>query len=253
MSLSDKRRALISLLFIVVSFLAITIVQQQIFTRRAQSAIDDFNVRFWPYGALDTAGLLAYGGDTSPYATSPQANNLYHVNSFLSFFNFSSLYMNGQENLLDPFNYIHPPFNLERFWLDTEIIGYLSVPAIDLELPVFLGTSHHNLNRGLAHLTHSSFPVGGANTHAVIAGHRRINYSRVFRDIELLELGDEIRLTNFYQTLIYQVVETRIIHPSQTYALLIQSDRDLLTLVTQTSRGFRRMEYRYIVTAERVE
>ena len=245
-----KRSAIVSVLFVIVSFMAINIGQQLLFSIRAQAAIDNFNARFGPFTACGTAGLIEYGADSQS-----NIGHSYHVqavSSFLSFFNQASIYMQGQENLLDPFNYMHPSFNLQRFWLDTDIIGYLTIPAIDLELPVFLGTSHHNLNRGLAHLTHSSFPVGGDNTHAVIAGHRRLHHARVFRDIELLELGDEVRLTNFYQTLIYTVVETRTIGNGQTYALEIQSYRDLLTLVTQVSRGVGRSDYRYIVTAERV-
>jgi len=252
MSLSVKRSAFVSVLFIVVSFLAITIFQQQMFIRRTQSAINDFNYRFGQYRAIYYAGLNANEGDSPQAEVNQQLRGLQSTTSFLSFFNIATLYMRGQENLIDPFNYIHPPFNLERFWLDTDIIGYLSIPAIGLELPVFLGTSPHNLNRGLAHLTHSSFPVGGESTHTVIAGHRHLHNARVFRGIESLDVGDEILFTNFYRTLVYEVVGSQIIHPSQTDALLIRSNMDLISLVTQYSVGFNRNRYRIVVTASRV-
>jgi len=237
MNMSIKRSAIVSVLTVGALLLIAIFFQQQIFTRRAQATVTNFNQRFEPNRATFT-------------------------NATLTVFNYTALYMGGQEHLLDPFNYIHPPFSLDHvslLSLDTDIIGILYVPSIDLELPVYLGASRRNLNRGLAHLTHSSFPVGGDNTHAVIAGHRRLHHAQVFGAIESLELGDEIYLINFYQTLVYSVVYTRVTPPGDVDALLIQSDRDLLSLVTQHSNGFeffngfnRMAGYRYVVTAQRV-
>jgi len=73
----------------------------------------------------------------------------------------------------------------------------------------------------------------------------------MFRDIELLELGDAIYITNFYQTLRYEVVETRIILPTEVETVLIQSGRDLVTLVT--CHPYRHNFQRFVVFAERVE
>lgn len=253
MGLSVKRSLAAALLFVVVSFLAITLGQQQLFTRRTRAEVAHFNSRFVPNGTAREVDLRAYG-DTQT-ASGSSSDYVFFMNMILPFFNYATLYRGYQEHLIDPFNYIHPSFNLNQivhFGPDIDVIGVLSVPAIDLELPVYLGASHHNLNRGLAHLMHSSFPVGGDNTHAVIAGHRRVNHARVFQNIELLELGDEIRFTNFYQTLIYTVIDTNVISPGQTDLLIIQSDRDLISLVTQYSNGFNRADYRLVVTAERV-
>jgi len=246
-----RRSAVISVLFVVISFAGITFVQQQLFTHRARVAISDFDYRFGHYRAIYEYLNASESGIS--IEVDVELRNLQFVNTFLTFFNLSSLYERGQAYLLDPFNYVHPSFDLERFWLDTDIIGYLSIPAIDLKLPVFLGTSHHNLNRGLAHLTHSSFPVGGQSSNTVIAGHRNLHFARVFRDIELLVPGDEIRFPGFYQTLSYVEVYSQVTHPDQVDVLHIHSGRDLFTLVTQRSNGLNRHGDRFVVTAERVE
>lgn len=137
------------------------------------------------------------------------------------------------------------------FGFEEEMIGYISIPRMNVDLPIFLGASDANMNRGAAHLTQTSLPVGGVNTNSVISAHRGMATAAMFRDVELLQLGDEIFITNFYQTLVYQVVETRIIFPNEINEILIQSGRDLVTLVT--CHPFRHNFQRFLVFAERVE
>jgi len=160
-----------------------------------------------------------------------------------------NLSLNGQEHLLDPFIYAHPCFYIntvfDAYTLDA--FGVLTISSIELSMPIYLGTSLVNLHRGVAHLLHSSFPVGGESTNTVIAGHRDAN--RVFRDIRQLEIGDEIQITNFRNDMTYVVVETKIIEPHQIDALKIQYGRDLVTLITQYGRRGNR---RYLIIAERV-
>jgi len=227
------RQDCIALLICIIGFVIYIFVQQHRFDTLAESRIYDFNAR---HSVVSQADLLSF------------------VNMKLEFFNFTNLYAEGQPHLQDPF-VPHISYNLLQFGLDTDMIGYLSIPAIDMDLPIFVGTSDANLGRGVAHLLHSSFPVGGVHTHAVIAGNRRLNYARLFQDIEYLEVGDEIYVTNFYQRLVYVVVNTQIIPPGQLDALRIQDYRDLLTLVTQHNNGniFNRNGYRYVVTAERMD
>jgi len=142
-------------------------------------------------------------------------------------------------------------FSLVTFGFEEEMIGYISIPRMNVDLPIFLGASDANMNRGAAHLTQTSLPVGGVNTNSVISAHRGMATAAMFRDVELLQLGDEIFITNFYQTLVYQVVETRIIFPNEINEILIQSGRDLVTLVT--CHPFRHNFQRFLVFAERVE
>ena len=231
-------------------YIVYILVQQHLFTARAQRDIEAFTARINAYKAAHTEAVLS--GERVPSIGVDTPSPLLHfVHMHLAHFNLATIYMQGQEHLRDPFSHNHPCFSLARFGLDIDVIGYLSIPVIDMQLPIYAGASANNLNRGLAHLTHSSFPVGGDNTNAVIAGHRSRNYRRLFRDIELLTPGDTVHITNIYDTILYVVIETRVIHPDDINALLVQSGRDLITLVTQYSRGFNRLGYRYIVVAER--
>jgi len=161
------------------------------------------------------------------------------------------LYLSGQEHLVDPFDYIHPSFNLESFGFYTDIVGVLAIPVIDINLPIYLGASVQHMNNGVAHVTHSSFPIGGDSTNTVIAGHRNmaITYGQVFSDIGQLQVGDKITITSFIQCMTYTVVEKRVVHANDADVLRIQSGRELVTLITTYGRRGNR---RYLVIAERV-
>ena len=162
-----------------------------------------------------------------------------------------NLYENGQKNLVDAFSYQQVDFSLIEFGFDEEMIGYLSVPKMSIELPIYLGASKDNLANGAAHLTQTSLPVGGINTNAVIAGHRGFSTAAMFRNIEKLELGDKVYLTNFRETLTYQVLEIKIITPNDIDAILIQEGRDLITLIT--CHPYRHNYQRYVVYCERIQ
>jgi len=174
------------------------------------------------------------------------------MGGWLMSFNYS-LYLNGQEHLLDPFHYTHPSFSLQPFGgMDIDTIGILNVPSIDLSMPILLGASHENLHRGVAHLTHSSFPVGGTHSNTVIAGHRNLAHVNAFSDLGKVQIGDEVQIVNFHQVLTYEVVYTGTVNSHETDALAIQSGRDLVTLVT-LHETWRARSGRYLVVAERVQ
>lgn len=159
------------------------------------------------------------------------------------------LFETGQADLKDPFSYEQPSFDLKRFGFDENMIGYLDVPKMDLHVPIYLGASRANMAKGAAHLTQTSLPVGGANSNAVIAGHRGMRTQRMFREIDKLALGDDVYITNFRETLHYRVAEIRIILPSDIKQVLIQPGRDLVTLLTCNPLGHNYQ--RYAVYCER--
>lgn len=161
------------------------------------------------------------------------------------------LYENGQSELVDAFSYQQVDFSLVRFGFDEEMIGYLSIPKMDTQLPIYLGANRGNLAKGAAHLTQTSLPVGGVNTNAVFAAHRGMGTAAMFRDIESLEIGDEVYITNFRETLIYKVVETAVISPSDIDTIVIQEGRDIVTLIT--CHPYRHNYQRYVVYCERAE
>jgi LPXTG-site transpeptidase (sortase) family protein len=162
----------------------------------------------------------------------------------------TELYESHQQGLTDPWAYEQQGIDLSEYGLDGNVIGFLTIPKMNLELPILLGASRENMAQGAVHLTETSYPIGGENTNCVIAAHRGYSGAAMFRDIEKLELGDEIYIENFRETLTYKVVEIRIIDPTDIDQVLIQEGRDLVTLIT--CHPYRHNYQRYVVFCERV-
>ena len=108
----------------------------------------------------------------------------------------TAIYAEGQSGLSDPSAYETPTFDLTDYGLEDEIFGVISIPAMDLEMPIFLGATDSHMAEGAAHLSQTSLPIGGENTNCVIAGHRGWGGASYFRYITELETGDEIIITN---------------------------------------------------------
>ena len=118
-------------------------------------------------------------------------------------------------------------------------------------LSLFLGASYQNMADGAAVLSQTSIPIGGKNTNAVIAGHRGWGGASYFRYITDLEVGDEVIITNLWETMTYTVSGVRIIDPTSVDDILIHEGKDMITLLTchpYASGG----KQRYIVFCERV-
>lgn len=159
------------------------------------------------------------------------------------------LYETSQADLRDPFSYEEAALSLEEYGLEDGIIGFVQIPALDLDLPILLGANEENLKQGAAHLTQTSYPIGGENTNCVLAAHRGYYKAPMLREVERLQVGDTVYLQNFRETLTYTVEELRIIDPTDVEALLIQPGRDLLTLVTCHPLGGN--SQRYVVYCSR--
>ena len=137
-----------------------------------------------------------------------------------------------QEGLCDPWSYEQPSFTLGDYGLDDEVFGVISIPKLELEMPLYLGASDEHLSDGAAVLSQTSIPVGGSNTNCVIAGHRGWYGASYFRYINELQPGDEVIITNLWESLRYTVVESKTILPNDVEAIHIQENRELLTLLT---------------------
>ena len=117
------------------------------------------------------------------------------------------------------------------------IMGYLEIPKLGVELPIFHGTEEETLDRGLGHLLGSSLPVGGTGTHCVITGHSGLAGRRMFSDLDKLELMDVFYLKVLDETLAYTVIEINTVLPEDTSELVINTQGDDVTLVTCTPYG----------------
>ena len=158
----------------------------------------------------------------------------------------------GQSGLSCAYDYQKASFQLADYGLPDEIFGVLSIPAIDLEMPIYLGATEQHMANGAAHLSQTSLPIGGMDTNCVIAGHRGYSGASYFRYLDKLHVGDRVSVTNLWETLTYRVSEIRIIDPSDVEEILIQPGRELLTLLTchPYASGGRQ---RYVVYCERSE
>lgn len=161
------------------------------------------------------------------------------------------IFAEGQSALASSGAYQVSTFTLVDHGLPDETFGVISIPKLELEMPLYLGATDENMAKGAAVLSETSIPIGGANTNAVIAGHRGWGGASYFRYITDMTVGDEVIITNLWETLHYQVVGTKIIEPHEIENILIQTRRDMITLLTchpYASGGKRR----YLVYCERI-
>ena len=131
------------------------------------------------------------------------------------------------------------------------IMGYIEIPSIGVELPIYHGTADSALAVAIGHLEWTSLPVGGADSHCVVSGHRGLPSAKLFTDLDQLALGDYFLLHILDETLTYEVDQIRIVEPTQTDDLLIQEGKDLCSLVTCTPYGIN--SHRLIVRGHRIE
>lgn len=130
------------------------------------------------------------------------------------------------------------------------IMGYIEIPKINVDLPIYHGTGSDTLNKGTGHLLGSSLPVGGESTHAIITGHSGMASQKMFTDLEQLQEGDVFYLRVLDEVLAYQVDAIHTVLPHDTTYLGIVPGQDLCTLVTCTPTGIN--THRLLVQGSRI-
>ncbi len=131
-----------------------------------------------------------------------------------------------------------------------DIMGILDIDKIDVQLPIYHGTSEAVLAVGVGHLEGSSLPIGGNGTHTVIAGHRGLPTALLFSELDKLKEGDRFTLDVLGKTLTYEVNQIRIVEPHQIDEIYIDPNQDYCTLVTCTPYGVN--THRILVRGHRV-
>ena len=132
----------------------------------------------------------------------------------------------------------------------TGIMGYISIPNINVELPIYHGTSEGVLQIAAGHIQGSSLPVGGANTHAVISGHRGLPSARLFTDLDKMVEGDIFTVNILNEVFTYEVEKILVILPTETQELSIIPNKDYVTLMTCTPYGIN--SHRLLIRAHRI-
>ena len=133
---------------------------------------------------------------------------------------------------------------------DSGIMGYVEIPRLDIDLPIYHGTGEDALEKGIGHLVGSSLPIGGEGCHSVLTGHSGVAGKRLFSDLDQMQTGDVFFLHVLDETLAYQVAEIYKVLPYETALLAPVRDKDLCTLVTCYPYGVN--THRLLVRGERI-
>ena len=131
---------------------------------------------------------------------------------------------------------------VENYWeiLDvsgTGMMGYITIPKINQELPVYHGTSDTVLAIAVGHFQGSSLPVGGPSTHSVVSAHRGLPTATLFTYLDRMEVGDTFTFTILDRTYTYEVDQIHIVEPHDTTYIQIEEGKDYCTLLTCTPFG----------------
>ena len=142
-------------------------------------------------------------------------------------------------------------------------MGFISIPRINVNLPVYHGTEESVLQTSVGHIEGTSLPVGSPHeneedfqqvafaSHCVISGHRGLPSARLFSDLDKMEIGDTFTFNVLDQTLTYEVDAINVVLPSDSSLIEIVPGRDLCTLVTCTPYGIN--THRLLVRGHRIE
>lgn len=130
------------------------------------------------------------------------------------------------------------------------MMGYLTIPKINVEIPIYHGTENSALGSGAGHLEGSSLPIGGKGNRPVLCSHRGVPGLRLFTDLEQLDIGDMFSVTVLGKTMEYQVCDVSVIEPDDYESLKAHKDEDMVSLLTCTPYGINTQ--RLVVTGKRV-
>lgn len=131
------------------------------------------------------------------------------------------------------------------------LMGYIDIPKIDVNLPIYHGTTSEVLAGGVGHLQPTSLPVGGAGTHSVLSAHTGVAGRKLFTDLDQLVEGDVFYIHVLGQVLAYRVESIKVVLPDDVSSLSIDPAADKVTLVTCTPYGVN--DHRLLVTGVRTD
>lgn len=177
----------------------------------------------------------------------------YKPEDYSAIFEAADRYNRSLRNLTDPFvdhNQLtdyHDVLNIGG----TGMIGYITVPRISQELPVYHGTSEGVLSVAVGHVEGSSLPVGGESTHSVVSAHRGLPTAVLFTHLDRMEIGDTFHFTILDRTITYEVDQIRIVDPNDTSLIQIVDGKDYCTLLTCTPYGIN--THRLLVRGHQVD
>lgn len=134
--------------------------------------------------------------------------------------------------------------------LGNGMMGYIRIPSINVDLPIYHGVSEEVLSKGVGHLPESSLPIGREGDHAVLTGHTGLPSARLFTDLTKLKEGDLFYVRVLDEEMCYAVDQIRVVLPDEGQDLLPVPGEDFCTLVTCTPYGIN--SHRLLVRGRRI-
>ncbi|MCQ2562940.1 MAG: class C sortase [Mogibacterium sp.] len=114
------------------------------------------------------------------------------------------------------------------------MIGYIEIPSIGVDLPVYHYTTDEILQKGAGHIPGSALPVGGKGSHSVVSAHRGLPNADMFTDLNRVKVGDRFYYHILGRVFAYRVDKIETVEPKEVASLAREKDKDLSTLVTCT-------------------
>ncbi|SFG63232.1 class C sortase [Oribacterium sp. WCC10] len=133
----------------------------------------------------------------------------------------------------------------------TGIMGFITIPKIEVRLPIYHSTDESVLQIGVGHIPGSSLPVGGESSHTVLSGHRGLPSAKLFTRLDEMTEGDIFALHVLGKVLIYKVCDVTVVLPDEVDNIDIEKGKDYCTLVTCTPYGVN--THRMLVKGEHTE
>lgn len=130
-------------------------------------------------------------------------------------------------------------------------MGYIEIPKIEVNLPIFHGTSEEVLKRGVGHIETTPFPIGGEGNHSVLSAHRGLPSAKLFTDLDKLEIDDVFMIKMLTETLVYKIDQIKVVEPTDTQDLQAESGNDYITLITCTPYAIN--THRLLVRGTRID
>lgn len=133
----------------------------------------------------------------------------------------------------------------------SNMLGYLEIPAIQVDIPIYRGTEEKQLQSGAGWWIGSSLPTGGESTHCILTAHTGLAKAKLFTDLDKLALGDQFTITVLDRKLTYEVDQILVTEPDEAEPLYIVDGQDYVTLYTCTPYGVN--THRLLVRGHRTE
>jgi len=131
---------------------------------------------------------------------------------------------------------------------NNKIMGYISIPKIDLILPIYFHSDDKTIKRGVGHIEWSSFPTDGKNIHSLLVSHNGLPGIKLFDDIYKLKEGDFFYIYIYNKRLKYVIDNINIVNPNDTSHSQVINNKNYVSLVTCTPYGIN--SHRLLVRGE---